>query len=253
MFQVFVFVFCFFSRQTGFFTHCTLVRIMGGSKSYLCLLLSKSQKREHIQCGGPFKAVPQTTTTTKKKRVVTTVAKGCERVRKKQKATEMKEQRRKKGQLIIINVFIFFVQRACEFALCSPCCCMYIYFLSLFFFLSFTFCCCCCGCCCPGRKLTNIKTRNWIPNAKHDCRFLPLPLCHCHTLCTESVEVYAACRKIPKNCLINTFENTWQILFNECKESLNSAEYHLVLLSLLHSLNCSSFRHCRRRVFYYIL
>lgn len=115
----------------------------------------KSQKRAHVQCGGPFKAVQQQ----QKKRVVTTVAKGCERARKKQKATEMKEQRRKKGQLIIINVFIFFVQRACEFALCSFCC-MYIYFLSLFFFLSFTFCCCCCGCCCPGRKLTNIKTRN---------------------------------------------------------------------------------------------
>lgn len=183
MFQVFVFVFCFFSRQTGFFTHCTLVRIMGGSKSYLCLLLlALNHKKGNIYSAeDPSRQCPKQQ---QQKRVVTTVAKGCERARKKkQKATEMKEQRRKKGQLIIINVFIFFVQRACEFALCSLCCCMYIYFLSLCFFLSFTFCCCCC----PGRKLTNIKTRNWIPNAKHDCRFLPLPLCHCYTLCTECV------------------------------------------------------------------
>lgn len=156
MFQVFVF--CFFSRQTGFFTHCTLVRIMGGSKSYLCLLLlALNHKKGNIYSAeDPSR---QCNNNKKKGR-----DDSCQRMResekKKQKATEMKEQRRKKGQLIIINVFIFFVQRACEFALCSLCCCMYIYILSLCFFLSFTFCCCCCGCCCPGRKLTNIKTRN---------------------------------------------------------------------------------------------
>lgn len=187
---------------------------MGGSKSYLCLLLlALNHKKGNIYSAeDPSRQCPKQQQQ-QQKRVVTTVAKGCERARKKkQKATEMKEQRRKKGQLIIINVFIFFVQRACEFALCSLCCCMYIYFLSLCLFLSFTFCCCCCGCCCSGRKLTNIKTRNWIPNAKHDCRFLPLPLCHCYTLfvgmwgiCSMQKNTKALFDKFLWKYLVNTF------------------------------------------------
>lgn len=144
-------------------------------------------------------------------------------------------------------MFLSFLFNALASLLCvlSVVVCIFIFFLSSSFFHSHS---------------VVVLAGNW-PTSKPETEYRMPNTTAGFYLCLFAIAipyllecgVYAACRKIPKHCLINTFENTWQILFNECKESLNSAEYLLVLYSQLLPLNCSSFRHCRRRVFYYIL
>lgn len=105
---------------------------MGGSKSYLrLLLLALNHKKGNTPFGGPFKAVQQ------QKGSWRQLPKDArERERKNKRQLKWKNSKEKKGQLIIINVFIFFVQRACEFALFVLL--LYVYLFS-FSLLPFSF------------------------------------------------------------------------------------------------------------------